>query len=118
MGNLFLPLIIVLMGGVLFLSARKQKKAAATQQDLQNNLEPGERVMTSSGLFGTVVATYDDKVQIEIAEGVVTEWLRLAIREKVTEMVDETDEVIEEEAPEVLIESAAEVAPALEHNKK
>lgn len=90
--SLLLPLIIVLFAVPLFLGTRKQKRAAQKQQDLQNSLTYGDRVMTTSGLFGTVVATSDDSIDLEIAPGVVTSWLRAAVREKVADStVSQTD---------------------------
>ncbi|HEX3589800.1 MAG TPA: preprotein translocase subunit YajC [Pseudonocardiaceae bacterium] len=83
--SLLLPLIIVLFAVPLFLGTRKQKRAAQQQQDLQKSLNYGDRVMTTSGLFGTVVATSDDSIDIEIAPGLVTSWLRAAVREKVAD---------------------------------
>lgn len=83
--SLLLPLIIVLFAVPLFLGTRKQKRAAQQQQDLQNSLTYGDRVMTTSGLYGTVVATSDDSIDLEVAPGVVTSWLRAAVREKVAD---------------------------------
>jgi preprotein translocase subunit YajC len=135
MQSLLLPLLLVLVLAVpLVMSTRKQKKQQAAQQDLQSSLAPGDRVMTTSGLYGTVAdTTGDNTIDIEIAPGVVTTWLRLAVREKV-ELVVETDEdtADEAEAPaeESIIESSAgskaddepqttaQVAPPLEHGKK
>ncbi|TWP52355.1 preprotein translocase subunit YajC [Lentzea tibetensis] len=112
------PLLLVLLAVPLFLSARKQKRAMAEQQQLQNSLEAGDRVMTTSGLYGTIADASDDTtIDIEIADGVVTTWLRAAIREKVieTDEVDETeDEVEETTAPE----STAQIAEPLEHDAK
>lgn len=81
--NLFLPLLIVLFAIPLVLQARKQKRTMQAQQKLQNSLGVGDRVMTTSGLIGTVVDTSDDKIDLEISSGVTTTWLRQAIREKV-----------------------------------
>jgi preprotein translocase subunit YajC len=141
MQQLLLPLLLVLVLAVpLIMSSRKQKKQQAAQQDLQSSLAPGDRVMTTSGLYGTVADTSgDNTIDIEIAPGVVTTWLRLAVREKV-EPVVETDEdsadeavtpVTSSDAPaeESIIESGngikddepqttAQVAPPLEHGKK
>ncbi|HEX5402861.1 MAG TPA: preprotein translocase subunit YajC [Pseudonocardiaceae bacterium] len=83
--SLLLPLIIVLFAVPLFMGSRKQKRAAAAQQELQNSLSYGDRVMTTSGLYGTVVTTSDESIDIEIAPGVVTSWLRAAVREKVAD---------------------------------
>ncbi|MCP2258386.1 preprotein translocase subunit YajC [Streptoalloteichus tenebrarius] len=78
------PLLIILLAVPLFLSTRKQKKMMQEMQALQNSLGPGDRVMTTSGLYGTVVGTDEDTLDVEIAPGVVTTWLRAAVREKVT----------------------------------
>ncbi len=120
MGNLsslMFPLLLVLLAVPLFLSARKQKRAAAEQQQLQNSLAPGDKVMTTSGLYGTVAdASHDTTIDIEISEGVVTRWLRAAIREKVAE-VEETIEKADDDEAEVP-ESAAQIAEPLDHNAK
>ena len=42
-------------------------------------------VSTTSGLRATVVdASYEDTIDLEIADGVVTTWVRAAVREKIT----------------------------------
>jgi preprotein translocase subunit YajC len=117
LGNLMFPLLLVLLAVPLFLSARKQKRAMAEQQKLQNDLAPGDKVMTTSGLYGTVAdASHDTTIDIEISEGVVTRWLRAAIREKVVD-TDETvvDEKADEDEEPV---TAAQVAEPLDHNAK
>ena len=58
--SLIFPLIIVLFAVPLFLQARKQKRTMQEQQKLQNSLVAGDRVMTTSGVFGTIVSTSDD----------------------------------------------------------
>jgi preprotein translocase subunit YajC len=83
--SLLLPLIIVLFAIPLFMGTRKQKRAQQAQQNLQNSLSYGDRVMTTSGLYGTVVSTSDESIDLEIADGVVTSWLRAAVREKVAD---------------------------------
>ncbi|MBE9373378.1 preprotein translocase subunit YajC [Saccharopolyspora sp. HNM0983] len=83
MDSLLFPLLIVLLAVPLFLQARKQKRAVAEQQKLQNSLATGDRVMTTSGVFGTIVDTAEDTIELEIAAGVRTTWVRQAIREKV-----------------------------------
>lgn len=136
MQNLFLPLLLVAVLAVpLFMSTRKQKRQAAAAQELQNSLAPGDRVMTTSGLYGTVAdVSSDNTIDIEIAEGVVTTWLRLAVREKVEPTVETDEDVADESdvsdapAQESIIESSngikdeqetsAQIAPPLEHGKK
>jgi len=75
MALLFIPII---------LNGRRQKRAVAEAQALQASLEPGDVVVTTSGLRATVVdSSYEDTVDLEIADGVVTTWVRAAVREKV-----------------------------------
>lgn len=97
--SLFIPLLFLVLLIPIFLSARRQRKQVAEQQALQGALQVGDYVMTTSGLRGTVVDTsYEDTVDIEIADGVVTTWLRAAVREKITE----STETAEDESPEVV----------------
>ncbi|MBV8934123.1 MAG: preprotein translocase subunit YajC, partial [Kutzneria sp.] len=107
--SLMLPLLIVLVGAMLFFSTRKQRRAVAEQQKLQSSLRPGDRVMTTSGLYGTVAATTEDTIDIEIAPEVVTTWLRAAVREKVNPTVaeDVTEDADSTEADTDAADSAA-----------
>ncbi|MEV0676192.1 preprotein translocase subunit YajC [Actinosynnema sp. NPDC050436] len=129
MGNLsslMFPLLLVLLAVPLFLSARKQKRAVAEQQALLNSLEPGDLVMTTSGLYGTVVESDesldDTKIELEISEGVVTTWLRQAIREKVVlDADDEADEVVDDvqdTSAVVVDEPVKPAAPVQQDSKK
>lgn len=90
MPTYLLPVLLVLLVGFMFFSTRKQKRTMQQQQDMQKSLSFGDRVMTTSGLYGTVVSTSDDTIDIELSPGVVTTWLRQAVREKVMESVSET----------------------------
>ncbi|RSM53557.1 preprotein translocase subunit YajC [Amycolatopsis sp. WAC 01376] len=135
MNQLLLPLLLMLVVAIpLVMGTRKQKKAAAAQQELLSSLAPGDRVMTTSGLYASVAdASADTTIDLEIAPGVVTTWLRQAVREKVAPVV-ETDvddaDTIDDEAvvEEPVVESkdderveeksGAQIAPPLEHGKK
>jgi preprotein translocase YajC subunit len=101
--SLLFPLLILVLFIPIFLSGRRQKRQVQEMQSLQSSLEPGDVVMTTSGLRGTVVdASYEETIDLEIADGIVTTWIRAAIREKVappaedgadaTTGVDGTDE--------------------------
>lgn len=83
--ELLLPLLVLLLLVPLFLSVRRQKKEVDRQRTLQDSLKVGDRVMTTSGLYGDVVALTDTTVELEIAPGVVTSWLRMVIRDIVTD---------------------------------
>jgi preprotein translocase subunit YajC len=79
----FLPLLIIL-GAFMFFASRRQKKAMQATIDLHNSLTIGDRVHTTSGLQATITGITDDTVDLEIAPGVVTTWMKLAIRDRIT----------------------------------
>ena len=123
-----LPMLLLfgLLGAMMYFMSRRQRRAVQQQQQLQNSLAVGDRVMTTSGLYGTIVSADDDTIDLEISPGVETTWLRAAVREKVSDDVDLEDEYAESEVDEhesiddvaKVEESRAEVAPPLEHNKQ
>ncbi|MBB3665725.1 MULTISPECIES: preprotein translocase subunit YajC [Prauserella salsuginis group] len=132
MEGLLLPLLLMLVLAVpLIMGTRKQKKAMAQQQELQSSLGPGDRVMTTSGMYATVAdATDESTIDLEIADGVVTTWLRQAIRERIdpvaaddVEDEDSADEDAADESATVTSDSesesvtTAQVAEPLEHKK-
>jgi preprotein translocase subunit YajC len=89
--QLFLPLLILVLFIPIFLSGRRQRRQMQEMQNLQSSLEPGDVVMTTSGLRGTVVdASYEETIDIEIADGIVTTWVRAAVREKVNPPAEDT----------------------------
>ena len=98
---LFLPFLIVLIG-VMFFSSRKQRRAMQATIDLHDSLQPGDRVHTTSGLEATVSAIADDTVDLEIAPGVVTTWMKMAIRDRI---VPDVDEDVDEDGDDELDDS-------------
>ncbi len=82
--SLLFPLLILLLFIPIFLSGRRQRRQVQEMQALQAALEPGDVVMTTSGLRGTVVdASYEETVDLEIADGIVTTWVRAAVKSKI-----------------------------------
>ncbi|GAB2657331.1 hypothetical protein GCM10027169_21060 [Gordonia jinhuaensis] len=81
--SIILPVILVLLAGFMYLQIRRQKKAVAQAQQMQDSLQAGARVQTTSGVYGTVVGLGDGVVDLELAPGYVTRWNRLAVREVV-----------------------------------
>lgn len=78
----FLPLIVIL-GAFMFFASRRQRKVVQATIDLQESLRVGDRVQTTSGLYATIVAIGEDTVSLQIAPGVVTEWVKLAVRDRI-----------------------------------
>lgn len=101
---LFLPFLLI-MGGFMYFASRRQRRAMQATIDLHDSLQPGERVHTTSGLEATIVAIADDTIDLEIAPGVVTTWLKLAIRDRIL-----PDDDIDEELNEDLDKDVDDVA--------
>jgi preprotein translocase subunit YajC len=64
-------------------STRRKAQAA-----LVASLAPGQGVMTTAGVFGTIVSIDAERVSVEIAPGVVIEMLAVAIAKVVPAPVD------------------------------
>jgi preprotein translocase subunit YajC len=99
---LFLPFVLI-MGGFMYFASRRHRRATQATIDLHESLRPGDRVHTSSGLEATIVAIADDTVDLEIAPGVVTTWMKLAVRDRI--LPDDEVELDEDEDAEELAES-------------
>lgn len=78
-----LLLFLLIMGGFMFFASRRQRRSMQATIDLYNSLQPGDRVNTTSGLQATIIVVGDDTVDLEIAPGVVTTWMKLAIRDRI-----------------------------------
>src|SRR6476659_8641520 len=82
MEQMLLPILMFAgLGGLMYFSMKKQKRVAAATKQMHESLVPGARVMTTSGLHGTVTAIADDTIELEIAPGLRTTWVRAAVRE-------------------------------------
>ncbi|GIH94370.1 preprotein translocase subunit YajC [Planobispora siamensis] len=93
MGGNYSSLIMIALMVVVFyfLLIRPQRKRQQEQIQMQNSLVPGTRVMTTTGLFATVVAIDADDVILEIAPGVETRWVKAAIGRVLTPVDDAED---------------------------
>ena len=83
----FLPLLVIL-GAFMFFASRRQKKAMQATIDLHESLRIGDRIHTTSGLEATVAGITDDTIDLEIAPGVVTTWMKLAVRDRIEPETD------------------------------
>lgn len=99
----FLALLLVLFWAVAMRPARKQRENMAQMQD---GLEVGDEVVTSSGIYGSVHQLTDTRIGLEIAPGVVIEMSRQAVVRKVTEPVDDADSGEADESSEDHAESS------------
>ena len=73
-----IPFVLILLAFYLLIirPARSRQRAA---QDLQQRLEPGVEVMTTSGIYGTVVEIDEESVSIEVAPGTTVRFAKAAV---------------------------------------
>jgi preprotein translocase subunit YajC len=92
-GSGFLILMIGL-AAVMFFMMRSQRKRTQAQQNVQRGAEVGDEVMTTAGIFGTIVDEDEDEgtIMLEIAPGITIKMLRAGISRRLTDDVYDEDE--------------------------
>jgi preprotein translocase subunit YajC len=82
-----LALPVLMIVGFYFLLIRPQRNRQKAQQALVASIEVGDEVMTTGGIFGTVVAIDEDEgiVTVEIAPGTQIRMLRQGISQRFVE---------------------------------
>ena len=71
----FLPLILMFVI-FYFLLIRPQQKKQKEMREMLKNLKRGDRILTGGGIFGRIDSITDDKVNVEIAPGVIITVMR------------------------------------------
>ena len=80
-GNMLTALVPFILVFVIFYvliilpSRKKQKK----HQDMVEALKPGDKVVTTGGMYGTVMGTQKDRIELKIAANVKIDVTRNAI---------------------------------------
>jgi preprotein translocase subunit YajC len=114
-----LPIIVI---GLVFyfLLFRPQRRRQQQAAEMQRKVQPGQRVMTTAGMFATVVATEDNEVVLEIAPGIEARFVKQAIGQVISDDAeddvdddaeDEVDEEIEDQEAEEAAETGEEETP-------
>jgi len=113
-GNPLGFLILLLPIALLYFMFRSQKRRTLQQQSLQQAAQVGDEILTTSGIFGTIVDEDEDEgtVVVEIAPGTRITMVRAGISRRVTEDEDEDLDDDEDEHDE---EDAAEEGTADDH---
>jgi preprotein translocase subunit YajC len=111
----YLPLIIfaVVIIGLLAFSARARRRQAAAVTERAEKIRVGTEVMTTSGLYGTVVSLLDgDKVMMSIAPGVEVKWALAALRDIDSLPMDYRDQPADEPAEAQSADERTDADPA------
>lgn len=92
--NMFMLLMLAVLGLLFFMMIRRSRKAIKTQQEQRSSLQPGMQVMTTFGLYGTIteIDHDDNKVVMELSPGHFATVHLQAIGQAVEE-ADEVDSV-------------------------
>ena len=74
--------VLLLLFGMLLAGQRRRRRAYAEEMVRVSQIGFGDEVMTTSGLYGTVVGRNEDgTVQLAIAPGVEVKWALAALRD-------------------------------------
>ncbi len=89
LGTLITPVAIFVI--FYFLMIRPQQKKSREQKDMLENLKTGDQIITTGGLYGTIVKFGENnRVKVKLAENVTVEIARGAITEKAVETTEGT----------------------------
>ena len=92
---IFLVVIFGAMWALLILPQQRKMKA---HQALIASAKEGDRILTASGIFGTITEVLDRAIYVEIAEGIEILVSRGQISEIIEEFPTEVTDQVEEEA--------------------
>lgn len=82
---LYMALIV---GVFYFLWFRPQQNQRKKMREMLDELKSGDRVMTAGGLIGTLRGMDGDTIRVEIADGVVVEFTKRAIIERLSQPIE------------------------------
>ena len=84
----FIPLLLM-FAVFYFLLIRPQQKKQRDLREMLNSLKTGDQIVTSGGLYGTIIAFGEDnRVKVKIAENVKVDIARSAISSKITGAIE------------------------------
>lgn len=79
----FVPIVLMIVI-FYFLLIRPQQKKEKQRLAMINNLKNGDKVITSSGIYGVVTAIKDDIITIKVAANTNIEFTKSAIQAKIS----------------------------------
>ena len=81
-----LLLMVVIFGVFYLIVIRPMRKKQQETDSMLSDLKNGDRVLTSGGIYGTVVGVSDDLIQLRVADHVKIQVAKSAI----TQLVEDT----------------------------
>lgn len=77
---------------IYFMILRPQKKQQQERKNLLASIKAGDRVMTTSGIFGTIVKVNEQTYVVKISDSTQVEMLHAAVAEVIPEKKESTHE--------------------------
>lgn len=74
-----LPMMLIMFAAVYFLMIRPEQKKQKARVAMMEQIKKGDRVLTSSGILGTVGQVKESTMMIKIAENTVVEFAKSAV---------------------------------------
>ena len=84
--------LVILVAAFYFLIVRPQRRNAMIRRQLLSAVDVGDEIVTTGGVYGTVVAIDDDTLDVEIAPGVVVKLARGAVGARIAPESEYEDE--------------------------
>jgi preprotein translocase subunit YajC len=75
----FLIGLVLLFALLYFVMIRPQRNRQRQAMQMQREVTPGQRIITTAGVYGTVVSADDQTMMLEIAPGVQIKIMRRAV---------------------------------------
>jgi len=76
--------LVILVAAFFVLVVRPQRRQMAAHRALTSTLAPGDEIVTSGGLLGTIAEVHDETVDLSIAPGVIVQVARGAIARRLS----------------------------------
>lgn len=92
--------LVILVGAFYFLIVRPQRRQSMIRRQLLNTVDVGDEIVTSGGIYGTVLSIDDDTLEVQIADGIVIKLARGAVAAKLGPDPPDDDELEEESGDE------------------
>ncbi len=83
-GNQFI-LILIIFGLFYLIMIRPMRKSQKETETMRDELKNGDRVLTTGGIYGTVVGVQDDRIQLKVADSVKVQVAKSAVTQLVEE---------------------------------
>jgi len=73
------PALLMVVAVFYFIMIRPTQKKQRQRQDMLGNLKKGDKVVTASGMIGTIVGTSEKTVVLKIADNVKVKMMKSAV---------------------------------------